>query len=59
MKIPYYKALLAICFATLMSVHGYAQNKEAGFRLAPYFSPGTTDVMSPDDDGFHPALAIA
>lgn len=44
MKIPYYKALLAICLATIMSVHVYAQNKEAGFPLAPYFSPGTTDA---------------
>ena len=52
MKIPYYKALLAICLATIMSVHVYAQNKEAGFPLAPYFSPGTTDVMYPDDEGF-------
>ena len=51
MKIPYYKALLAICLATIMSVHVYAQNKEAGFPLAPYFSPGTTDVMYPDDEG--------
>ena len=52
MKNPYYRVWLAICFATLMSVQGYAQNKETASRLATYFSPGTTDVISPDDDGF-------
>ena len=51
MKNPYYRVWLAICFATLMSVQGYAQNKETASRLATYFSPGTTDVISPDDDG--------
>lgn len=52
MKNPYYRVWLAICFATLMSVQGYAQNKETASRLATYFSPGTTDIISPDDDGF-------
>lgn len=52
MKISHYKSLMAICIATLMSLHGYAQKNEANSRLAPYFSPGTTNVMSPDDQGF-------
>mgnify|MGYP000797669220 FL=1 len=52
MKIPYCKALLAICFATIMNVHTYAQNKESDYPLAPYFSPGSTDVMYPDKEGF-------
>lgn len=52
MKTSYYKPLLAIGFALLMGLHGYAQKSGTDSRLAPYFSPGTTHVMSPDDEGF-------
>lgn len=52
MEISHYKSLVAICIVTLMSLHGYAQKNETDYRLAPYFSPGTTNIMSPDDEGF-------
>lgn len=52
MKTFYFRTLLVICFAALMGLHGYAQKKKAEFNLSPYFSPGTAQVMSPDEDGF-------
>ena len=52
MEISHYKSLVAICIVTLMSLHGSAQKNETDYRLAPYFSPGTTNIMSPDDEGF-------
>lgn len=52
MEISHYKSLMAICIVTLMSLHGYAQKNGADFCLAPYFSPGITNIMSPDDEGF-------
>ena len=52
MKITPCKILLAACFAAITSVHSFAQNKESDSPLAPYFSPGGTDVMYPDDEGF-------
>lgn len=52
MKTSYYKPLLAICFALLTGLQGYAQKSGTDSRLTPYFSPGSTRVMSPDDEGF-------
>lgn len=52
MKTFYFRSMLAICFAVLSGVYGYAQKKATDYNLSPYFSPGTTQVMSPDQDGF-------
>mgnify|MGYP001028346345 FL=1 len=52
MKTFYFRSMLAICFAVLSGVYGYAQKKATNYSLSPYFSPGTTQVMSPDQDGF-------
>lgn len=52
MKTFYFRALLAICFAALMCLQGYAQKKRTDFCLSPYFSPGTARVMSSDENGF-------
>lgn len=52
MKTFYFRSLLAICFAALMCLQGYAQKKGTDFCLSPYFSPGTARVMSPDENGF-------
>ena len=52
MKILITEVWLAICFATLMSVQGVCTEQRNRPRLATYFFAGTTDVISPDDDGF-------
>lgn len=52
MKIPYYKTLLTIGLAFLTGISGYAQNKNKDACLAPYFSQGTTESITPDEKGF-------
>ena len=44
--------MLAACIAAMMGLHGYAQKNEASPRLSDYFSPATTNTMSPDSEGF-------
>lgn len=52
MNIFHRKSLLAACIAAKMGLHGYAQKNEASPRLSDYFSPATTNTMSPDSEGF-------
>lgn len=52
MKTFYFKSMLAIGFAVLMGSYGYAQKETRDYSLSPYFSPGTTQAMSPDENGF-------
>lgn len=52
MNIFHRKSLLAACIAAMMGLHGYAQKNEVSPRLADYFSPATTNTMSPDSEGF-------
>ena len=52
MNIFHRKLLLAACIAAMMGLHGYAQKNEASPRLSDYFSPATTNTMSPDSEGF-------
>lgn len=52
MNIFHRKSWLATCFAAMICVHGYAQKNEVTGNLSHYFSPATTGVMAPDDDGF-------
>ena len=52
MNIFHRKSLLAACIAAMMGLHGYAQKNEASPRLSDYFSPATTNMMSPDSEGF-------
>ena len=52
MNIFHRKSLLAACIAAMMGLHGYAQKNEASPRLSDYFSPATTNRMSPDSEGF-------
>lgn len=52
MNIFHRKSLLAACIAAMMGLHGYAQKNEASPRLSDYFSPATTNTMSPDSEGF-------
>ncbi len=52
MNIFHRKSLLAACIAAMMGLHSYAQKNEASPRLSDYFSPATTNTMSPDDEGF-------
>ena len=50
MNIFHRKSLLAACIAAMMGLHGYAQKNEASPRLSDYFSPATTNTMSPDSE---------
>ena len=52
MNIFHRKSLLAPCIAAMIGLHAYAQKKEASPRLSDYFSPATTNTMSPDSEGF-------
>lgn len=52
MNIFHRKSLLVACIAAMMGLHGYAQKNEASPRLSDYFSPATTNTMSPDSEGF-------
>lgn len=52
MNIFHRKLLLAACIAAMIGLHGYAQKNEASPRLSDYFSPATTNTMSPDSEGF-------
>mgnify|MGYP000805713891 FL=1 len=52
MNIFHRKSLLAAFIAAMMGLHGYAQKNEASPRLSDYFSPATTNTMSPDSEGF-------
>lgn len=52
MNILQRKPLLATCLAALLSLSGYAQKTEESPQLSAYFSPATTNIMSPDDEGF-------
>lgn len=52
MNIFHRKSLLAACITAMMGLHGYAQKNEASPRLSDYFSPATTNTMSPDSEGF-------
>lgn len=52
MNIFHRKSLLAACIAAMIGLHGYAQKNEASPRLSDYFSPATTNTMSPDSEGF-------
>ena len=52
MNIFHRKSLLAACIAAMIGLHGYAQTKGASARLSDYFSPATTNTMSPDSEGF-------
>ena len=52
MNIFHRKSLLAACIAAMMGLHGYAQKNEASPRLSDYFSPATTNTVSPDSEGF-------
>ena len=52
MNIFHRKSLLTACIAAMMGLHGYAQKNEASPRLSDYFSPATTNTMSPDSEGF-------
>ena len=52
MNIFHRKSLLAAWIAAMMGLHGYAQKNEASPRLSDYFSPATTNTMSPDSEGF-------
>jgi len=52
MKTFYFRLLWMICFATLTGLYGYAQKKKVDCNLSPYFSVGTTQTMSPDENGF-------
>ena len=52
MNIFHRKSLLAACIAAMRGLHGYAQKNEASPRLSDYFSPATTNTMSPDSEGF-------
>ena len=52
MNIFHLKSFLAACIAVMMGIHGYAQESEASPRLSDYFSPATTNTMSPDSEGF-------
>lgn len=52
MNIFHRKSLLAACIAAMMGLHGYAQKNEVSPRLSDYFSPATTNTMSPDSEGF-------
>ncbi len=53
MNIFHRKLLLAACIAAMIGLHGYAQKNEASPRLSDYFSPATTNTMSPDSEGFN------
>ena len=48
----YCKILLALCLSVGLNIPVPAQDKATDFPLAPYFSPATSEVMHPDDDGF-------
>lgn len=48
----YCKILLALCLGVGLNIPVPAQDKATDFPLAPYFSPATSEVMHPDDDGF-------
>ena len=52
MNIFHRKAVWAACLATMMSVCAHAQKDETSPPLSDYFSPATTSVMSPDNEGF-------
>lgn len=52
MNIFHRKSLLAACIAAMMGLHSYAQKSEVSPRLSDYFSPATTNTMSPDNEGF-------
>ena len=52
MNIFHRKSLLAACIAAMMGLHGYAQKNEASPRLSDYFSPATSNTISPDNEGF-------
>ena len=51
MHIFHRKSLLAACIAAMIGLHGYAQKNEASPRLSDYFSPATTNTMSPPSQG--------
>ncbi len=52
MRILNWNTWLATCLVVVISLHGYAQKKETAASLSPYFSPPTSGVMTPDEDGF-------
>ena len=52
MNIFHLKSFLAACIAVMMGIHGYAQKNEASPRLSDYFSPATSNTISPDNEGF-------
>ena len=52
MNIFHLKSFLAACIAVMMGIHGYAQESEASPRLSDYFSPATSNTISPDNEGF-------
>ena len=52
MNIFHRKSLLAACIAAMIGLHGYAQKNEASPRLSDYFSPATSNTISPDNEGF-------
>ena len=52
MNIFHRKSLLAACIAAMMGLHSYAQKSEVSPRLSDYFSPATTNTISPDNEGF-------
>lgn len=52
MKTFYFRLMWVICFATLTGLQGYAQKKKADYNLSPYFSVGTAQTVSPDENGF-------
>ena len=52
MNIFHLKSFLAACIAAMMGLHGYAQKNEASPRLSDYFSPATSNTISPDNEGF-------
>lgn len=52
MKTSYFRSWWAVCLSVVMGLQGYAQKGNTASSLSPYFSPATTQVMSPDEDGF-------
>ena len=52
MNIFHRKSILMACLTVVMSLHSFAQKNEPSPPLSDYFSPATTGVMSPDNEGF-------
>lgn len=50
MKTFKFRTLIIACMVMLMGAHAHAQKKD--YSLSPYFSPATTQVMTPDEQGF-------